>query len=37
MIDKGLDLAYRNSPSGDQPMLAELKRASVEYLAGFLV
>jgi AcrR family transcriptional regulator len=36
MIDKGLDLAYRNSPSGDAAMLAELKRASVEYLAGFL-
>lgn len=36
MIDKGLDLAYRNAPAGDKVMLAEMSRASVDYLGGFL-
>jgi AcrR family transcriptional regulator len=36
MIDKGLDLAYRNDPAGDKHMLAEMSRASIEYLDRFL-
>lgn len=36
MLDKGLDLAYRNDPAGDKKMLAEMSRASVDYLGGFL-
>jgi len=36
MIDKGLDLAYRNDPAGDKNMLAEMSRASIEYLDRFL-
>jgi AcrR family transcriptional regulator len=36
MLDKGLDLAYRNDPGGDKQMLAELSRASVDYLGAFL-
>jgi AcrR family transcriptional regulator len=37
MIDKGLDLAYRNDPAGDKNMLAEMSRASIEYLGRFLL
>lgn len=37
MIDKGLDLAYRNEPTGDTSLLAEMSRASVEYLGRFLL
>lgn len=36
MLDKGLDLAYRNNPEGDKNMLAEMSRASVDYLGCFL-
>jgi AcrR family transcriptional regulator len=36
MIDKGLDLAYRNNPAGDKNMLAEMSRASIDYLDRFL-
>lgn len=36
MLDKGLDLAYRNDPVGDKNMLAEMSRASVDYLGCFL-
>lgn len=36
MIDKGLDLAYRNEPTGDASLLAEMTRASVDYLGRFL-
>lgn len=36
MIDKGLDLAYRNSSAGDEAMLAELRRVTIDYLARFL-
>jgi hypothetical protein len=36
MLDKGLDLAYRNNPEGDKVMLAEMSRASVDYLGCFL-
>jgi AcrR family transcriptional regulator len=37
MLDKGLDLAYRNNPKGDENMIAEMSRASIEYLERFLV
>jgi hypothetical protein len=37
MLDKGLDLAYRNNPAGDKVMLAEMSRASVDYLGCFLL
>jgi AcrR family transcriptional regulator len=37
MLDKGLDLAYRNDPTGDKNMLEEMSRASVDYLGCFLV
>jgi AcrR family transcriptional regulator len=37
MIDKGLDLAYRNDSKGDKAMLAEMSRASIEYLSQYLV
>jgi AcrR family transcriptional regulator len=37
MLDKGLDLAYRNNPEGDKTMLAEMSRASVDYLGCFLL
>ena len=37
MIDKGLDLAYRNNPEGDKGMIAEMSRASIEYLDRYLV
>jgi AcrR family transcriptional regulator len=36
MLDKGLDLAYRNNSEGDKNMLAEMSRASVDYLGCFL-
>jgi AcrR family transcriptional regulator len=36
MLDKDLDLAYRNDPAGDKYMLAEMSRASVDYLGCFL-
>jgi AcrR family transcriptional regulator len=36
MLDKGLDLAYRNDPRGDKKMIAEMSRASIEYLDRFL-
>jgi AcrR family transcriptional regulator len=36
MIDKGLDLAYRNDPGGDKNLLAEMSRASIEYLDRYL-
>ena len=34
---KGLDLAYRNDPAGDKNMLAEMSRASIDYLGCFLL
>jgi AcrR family transcriptional regulator len=37
MIDKGLDLAYRNDPAGDKNMLAEMSRACIDYLGCFLL
>jgi AcrR family transcriptional regulator len=37
MIDKGLDLAYRNNSEGDKGMIAEMSRASIEYLDRYLV
>jgi AcrR family transcriptional regulator len=37
MLDKGLDLAYRNDPAGDKNMLGEMSRASVDYLGRFLL
>lgn len=37
MLDKGLDLAYRNNQEGDKIMLAEMSRASVDYLGCFLL
>jgi hypothetical protein len=37
MLDKGLDLAYRNNPAGDKVMLTEMSRASVDYLGCFLL
>jgi AcrR family transcriptional regulator len=37
MIDKGLDLAYRNDPAGDKNILAEMSRASIDYLGCFLL
>jgi hypothetical protein len=36
MLDKGLDLSYRNNSEGDKNMLAEMSRASVDYLGCFL-
>jgi AcrR family transcriptional regulator len=36
LIDKGFDLAFRSDPSGDPSALAEMKRASLEYLERFL-
>ena len=36
MLDKGLDLAYRNDPRGDKNLLAEMSRASIEYLDRYL-
>jgi AcrR family transcriptional regulator len=36
MLDKGLDLAYRNNPAGDKSMLTEMTRASIEYLNCYL-
>jgi AcrR family transcriptional regulator len=36
MIDKGLDLAYRNDPAGDKNILGEMSQASVDYLGRFL-
>ncbi len=36
MLDKGLDLSYRNNSEGDKKMLAEMSRASVDYLGCFL-
>jgi AcrR family transcriptional regulator len=36
MLDKGLDLAYRNDPWGDKNLLAEMSRASIEYLERYL-
>lgn len=37
MLDKGVDLAFRDSPQhGDQEILDEVRRASVEYLATYL-
>ena len=37
MLDKGLDLPYRNDPAGAKSMLAEMSRASVDYLGCFLL
>ena len=37
MLDKGLDVAYRNDPRGDKNVIAEMCRASVEYLEHYLV
>jgi AcrR family transcriptional regulator len=37
MLDKGLDLAYRNDRAGDKNMLDEMTRASVDYLGCFLL
>lgn len=37
MLDKGFDLAYRESPDhGNVPLLEEMKRSSIEYLATYL-
>jgi hypothetical protein len=36
MLDKGLDLAYRNDPLGDKNMLDEMSRSSIEYLDRYL-
>lgn len=36
MLDKGLDLAFRNDPAGDKTLLAEMSRASIDYLGRFL-
>ncbi len=36
MLDKGLDLAYRNDSAGDNVILAEMTRASIDYLGCFL-
>lgn len=36
MLDKGVDLAFRDHPSGDDLLLAEIKRASVAYLGTYL-
>jgi AcrR family transcriptional regulator len=36
MIDKGLDVAYRNDSEGDKEILAEMSRASIEYLGQYL-
>lgn len=37
MLDKGVDLAYREDPvTGNRALLLEMKRSSVEYLATFL-
>ncbi len=37
MLDKGVDLAYRDNPNkADPEVAAEVVRASVEYLAAFL-
>ncbi|WP_319444866.1 MULTISPECIES: TetR/AcrR family transcriptional regulator [unclassified Mycobacterium] len=37
MLDKGLDLAYRNDRAGDKNMLDEMTRASVDYIGCFLL
>jgi hypothetical protein len=37
MIDKDLDLAYRNDAAGDENLLAEMSRASIDYLGCFLL
>ena len=37
MLDKGLDVAYRNDPGGDKNVVAEMCRASIEYLEHYLV
>jgi AcrR family transcriptional regulator len=37
MIDKGIDLSFRDAPAGDSALLAEMKRASIAYLDTFLV
>ncbi|MDQ0864595.1 AcrR family transcriptional regulator [Arthrobacter globiformis] len=37
MLDKGFDLAYRESPDhGNAALLEEMKRSSIEYLATYL-
>jgi AcrR family transcriptional regulator len=36
MLDKGIDLAFRDQLSGDHQLLAEMKRASIAYLAAYL-
>jgi len=37
MLDKGFDLAYRESPDrGNEALLQEMKRSSIEYLATYL-
>jgi AcrR family transcriptional regulator len=37
MLDKGFDLAYRESPDqGSEALLQEMKRSSIEYLATYL-
>lgn len=37
MLDKGVDLAYRDDPAnGNIAILLEMKRSSIEYLATFL-
>lgn len=37
ILDKGVDLAYRDDPlNGDLAILAEMKRSSIEYLTRFL-
>ncbi|MNR60790.1 hypothetical protein D3C85_1823630 [compost metagenome] len=37
MLDKGFDLAYRESPDrGNEALLQEMKRSSIEYLSTYL-
>ena len=37
MLDKGFDLAYRQSPDqGNEALLEEMKRSSIDYLATYL-
>lgn len=37
MLDKGFDLAYRESPDqGNEALLKEMKRSSIDYLAAYL-
>jgi AcrR family transcriptional regulator len=37
MLDKGVDLSFRDNPKGDPDLLAEVKRASIDYLSTYLI